>query len=574
MPVYNSEVANILEEVADILDIQGANQFRIRAYQNAARKVRNLSRSIEEMVAEGRDLTEIEGVGKDMARKLEEIAKTGKLKQLEELKEDFPEALTTLLNIEGLGPERVGDLHQELGIETTKDLEKALEEGKVQELHGFGEKITAKIKRALEEGPEKEKRTKLKVAEQYVEPLVQYLKEASNTKDVIVAGSYRRKKETVGDIDVLVTGRKGKEITHRFTEFEDVIEIVSEGETKSTVKLRTGMSVDLRVVAKESYGAALLYFTGSKAHNIKLRNLSIKGSMKLNEYGLFKGENRVAGETEEEIYDVLNLPYIPPEIREDRGEVEAAQEGSLPELIELSDLRGDLQMHTTDSDGTASIETMVKRCQELGYEYIAITDHSAYMGITQGLDEAGVEEQLQKINKLNKKLEDIIILSSIEVDIMENGSLDLPNQTLEKLDIVTCSIHSHFNLSPEKQTKRILTAMDNPHFNIFGHPTGRIIGGRSGYEYDMEKVFKKAKEKKCFLEINAQPDRLDLNDTYAKMAKDMDIPLTISTDAHSTEELNFLKYGVNQARRGWLEPEDVLNTRPLAELQNFLQKES
>ncbi|MFW6143842.1 MAG: DNA polymerase/3'-5' exonuclease PolX [Patescibacteria group bacterium] len=572
MPVYNSEVADILEEVADILDIQGANQFRIRAYRNAARKVRNLSRSLEEMVNEREDLTEIEGVGKDMAEKIEEIAKTGKLEQLEKLKQDFPEALTTLLNIEGLGPERVGDLHQKLGIETKKDLEKTLEEGKVQELHGFGEKITAKIKEALKKEPGKEKRTKLKVAEQYVEPLITYLEEDLNTEKVTIAGSYRRRKETVGDIDILATGKNGKEIINRFTEYEDITEIVSQGETKSTVKLRTGIQVDLRVVAAKSYGAALMYFTGSKTHNIKLRNLSIKGNMKLNEYGLFKGENRVAGKTEEEIYNTLKLPYIAPEIREDRGEIEAAQKKDLPNLIDLNDLRGDLQMHTTDSDGEESIETMAKKCQNLGHEYIAITDHSAYMGITQGLDEKGIKKQIEEIRKLNKKLEDIIILTSIEVDILEDGSFDLPDETLEKLDLVTCSIHSHFDLPPEKQTERIITAMGNPNFHIFGHPTGRVIGGRDGYQYDMEKVLKKAKEKNCILEINAQPDRLDLDDAYAKMAKEMGIMLSISTDAHSLEELDFLKYGVWQARRGWLEKENVLNTRPLEEVRELLRK--
>lgn len=572
MPVYNSEVADILEEVADILDIQGANQFRIRAYRNAARKVRNLSRSLEEMVNEREDLTEIEGVGKDMAEKIEEIAKTGKLEQLEKLKQDFPEALTTLLNIEGLGPERVGDLHQKLGIETKKDLEKTLEEGKVQELHGFGEKITAKIKEALKKEPGKEKRTKLKVAEQYVEPLITYLEEDLNTEKVTIAGSYRRRKETVGDIDILATGKNGKEIINRFTEYEDITEIVSQGETKSTVKLRTGIQVDLRVVAAKSYGAALMYFTGSKTHNIKLRNLSIKGNMKLNEYGLFKGENRVAGKTEEEIYNTLKLPYIAPEIREDRGEIEAAQKKDLPNLIDLNDLRGDLQMHTTDSDGEESIETMAKKCQNLGHEYIAITDHSAYMGITQGLDEKGIKKQIEEIRKLNKKLEDIIILTSIEVDILEDGSFDLPDETLEKLDLVTCSIHSHFDLPPEKQTERVLTALDNPNFQIFGHPTGRVIGGRDGYQYDMEKVLKKAKEKNCILEINAQPDRLDLDDAYAKMAKEMGIMLSISTDAHSLEELDFLKYGVWQARRGWLEKENVLNTRPLEEVRELLRK--
>ncbi len=566
MPIYNSEVADKFNKVADLLDIKGANQFRIRAYRNAARKINNLSRNLYDMVENKEDLTQMQGIGKDLAGKIKEVVETGKLNQLQELEKELPPQLPSLLNIPGLGPERVGDLYQQLGVESKEDLKKAVQQGKVRELEGFGEKTEQNIRKALNKKSQEE-RTKLILAEELIEPLVAYLTNNQNINKVSVAGSYRRKKETVGDIDILVTGKNGLKIIDFFTHYEDVKEIDSKGETKSTVILRTGMQVDLRVVEDKSYGAALLYFTGSKEHNIRLRNLAIQHGLKINEYGVFRSEEKLAGKREEEIYKLLDLPYIPPEIREARGEIDAAQKGELPKLIEQNDLKGDLQMHTTDSDGENSLKEMAQAAAELGYEYIAITDHSAYMGITQGLDEKGLVKQIKELEKINAELKEIEILKGMEVDIMENGSLDLPESSLKKLDLVTCSIHSKFNLSLEKQTERILTAMDNPYFHIFAHPTGRIINAREPYKYDVEKVLRKAKDKGIAMEINAHPARLDLNDIYAKMAKDLGVKITISTDAHSTEELKFMKYGINQARRGWLESTNVLNTLPLEKLK-------
>ncbi len=571
MPIYNSEVANKFNKVADLLDIQGANQFRIRAYRNAARKINNLSRNLYEMVENGEDLTQMSGIGEDLAGKIKEIIETGELEQLKQLEQELPPELPQLLNIPGLGPERVGDLYQKLGVESKQDLEKAVEQGKVRELEGFGEKTEQNIQNALSKKSQK-KRTRLVLAEELVEPLVSYLEANESISKVEVAGSYRRKKETVGDIDILVTSGKGREIIDYFTQYEDVTEIDSRGETKSTVILRTGMQVDLRVVPAKNFGAALLYFTGSKEHNIRLRNLAIKENLKINEYGVFEGDKQIAGKTEKEIYNILNLPLIPPELREARGELEAAQKGELPDLVTNDDIKGDLQMHTTDSDGEDSLKKMAQAAADKGYEYIAITDHSAYMGITQGLDEEGLAKQIEELNTINKELESLEILKGMEVDILEDGSLDLPESSLKKLDLVTCSIHSKFNLPPDKQTERILSAMENPYFHIFAHPTGRIINVREPYKYDLEKVMKKAKEKNIALEINAHPARLDINDIYAKMAKELGVKITISTDAHSTEELKFMRFGINQARRGWLEAKDVLNTLPINKLTQELKK--
>jgi DNA polymerase (family X) len=389
---------------------------------------------------------------------------------------------------------------------------------------------------------------------------------------VEAAGSYRRRKETVGDLDILATGEDGKRIIERFVEYEDVEEVVSQGETRSTVRLRRGLQVDLRVVAQESYGAALLYFTGSKAHNIALRNMALDRDWKVNEYGVFEDEERIAGETEEAIYDLLDLAYVMPELREDRGEIQAAQEGALPQLVSLDDLRGDLQSHTKASDGHGTLREMAEAAQELGYEYLAITDHSKYVGVTQGLDAEELAEQIDEIDRLNEELEGFRLLKSIEVDILKDGSLDLPDGILEKLDLRICSIHSHFDLSRDEQTARILRAMDNPNFNILAHPTGRRLQERRPYGVDMDRLLEGALERGCFLELNAQPDRLDLDDVYCKMAKEMGVKLSLATDAHRPVELEYMRFGVGQARRGWLEPDDVLNTRSWADLKELLKR--
>jgi DNA polymerase (family 10) len=395
---------------------------------------------------------------------------------------------------------------------------------------------------------------------------------------VEAAGSYRRKKETVGDLDILAISDTGEEVISKFVKYEDVEEVVSQGETRSTVVFKSGLHVDLRVVEEESYGAALLYFTGSKQHNITLRNMALDKGLKINEYGVWDttGESpeqeQIAGETEEEIYALFDLPWIPPELREARGEVEAAQQGGLPDLITPDDVRGDLQSHTTASDGRASLEEMARAARALGREYLAVTDHSAYIGVTQGLEADDLEERIEEIERLNEDFEDIAILKGIEVDIMEDGSLDLPDDVLERLDVVIFAVHSHFDLPADKQTERIIRAMDNPNSNILAHPTARQIEKRPAYEVDIGRLMDAALERGCFLELNAQPDRLDLDDVYCKMAKERGLKIAVSTDAHGTEELKFIRFGVYQARRGWLEPDDVLNTRSWTDLEPLLQR--
>jgi DNA polymerase (family 10) len=572
LPVHNADVEAIFKQVADLLEIEGANQFRVRAYRNAARTVGGLSRNVADIVEEGEDLTELSGIGEDLASKIEEMVKTGGLEQLEEIKARTPPGLAELLKVSGLGPKRVQTLREELGITSLDELEHAAKEGHIRHIHGFGEKIEAGILEDLERVREDEGRTLLMVAEQVAEPLVDYLRETEGTSQVVVAGSYRRRKETVGDLDVLVTGDDGTGAIERFARYEDVAEVVSKGETRSTVILRSGLQVDVRAVAPESYGAAVLYFTGSKSHNIHLRRMAMDQGLKINEYGVFEGQDRIAGEREEEIYALFDLPLIPPELREDRGEIEAAQNDALPNLITLGDIRGDLQMHTQSSDGHATLEEMARAAQSLDYEYSAITDHSAYVAVTQGLDAEALAQQADEIDRLNEKLEGMVLLKSIEVDILEDGSLDLPDDSLKRLDLTICSVHSKFDLSRKEQTERIIRAMDNPYFTILAHPTGRRIGERAPYDVDMERVMEAALERGCFLEINAYPDRLDLNDVHAKMAKDMGLKLAISTDAHRLDELNYMRYGVGQARRGWLEVRDVLNARPLSDLRSLLKR--
>jgi DNA polymerase (family X) len=572
LPIHNSDVEAIFNRVADLLEIEGANPFRVRAYRNAARTIGGLSRSVADMVQASEDLSELPGIGEDLAGKIDEIVKTGGLEQLQEIEDRTPPGLAELLQVSGLGPKRVQTLREELDVTSLEELERAAQEGRIRQLYGFGEKIETGILEDLERVREGEARTLWMVAEQVAEPLTDYLRAGEGVSQVVVAGSYRRRKETVGDLDILVTADDAVGAIERFVGYEDVVEVVSQGETRSTVILRSGLQVDLRVVAPESFGAALLYFTGSKPHNIHLRRMAMDRGLKINEYGVFEGRERISGREEQEIYALFDLPLIPPELREDRGEIKAAQDDALPQLVTLDDMRGDLQMHTQSSDGHATLEEMAHAAQDLGYEYIAITDHSAYIAVTQGLGVEGLAEQIEAIERLNEELEDLVVLKSIEVDILEDGSLDLPDDSLKRLDLTICSVHSKFDLSRAKQTERIIRAMDNPYFCILAHPTGRRIGARAPYDVDMERIMEAALERGCFLEINAYPDRLDLNDVYAKMAKDMGLKLAISTDAHRTDELRYMRYGVGQARRGWLEARDVLNTYALSDLRALLER--
>ena len=572
MPVRNSDVADIFNKVADLLEIEGENQFRIRAYRDAARTVAGHSRSVGEMVEEGEDLTELPGIGKDLAGKIREIVETGELAQLQELEKSSTPELRELLRIEGLGPERVRKLSEELDITNLEELEEAARKGEIHAVSGFGEKTEKKILEAIEQDRSTEGRIKLAVAEEVARGLEEYLEGVEGVEDVAVAGSYRRRQETVGDLDVVASSEKGKEAIERFVEFEDIEEVVSKGETRSSVMLRPGLRVDLRVVSKESYGAALLYFTGSQPHHVAIRDMALKGGLKINEYGVFKEDERVAGKTEKEIYEQLGLPYIEPELRESRGETEAAREGRLPELLNVDDIRGDLHSHTDATDGRNSLQEMAQAAKKRGYEYLAITDHSKRLRMVNGLSEKRLRKQMEEIDHLNEKLDSITVLKGIEVDILEDGSLDLPDDILEELDIVVCSVHHKFGLSEKKQTERIIRAMEKPNANVIAHPTGRMIGERQPYGVDMERVMEAAKENGCFLELNANPNRLDLNDVYCKMAKEMGVEISVSTDAHSTSGLDNMRFGIGQARRGWLEKKDVINTRTLKQLKKHLKR--
>jgi len=575
MPVQNAEIAELLNQYADLLEINGANEYRVRAYRNAARNISNLPRSATEMVRGNEDLSKLPGLGKELAAKVADIVNTGRLSQLDRLKEELPAELIEITRLPGLGPKRTGVLYRELGITGIERLREAAERREIRGLPGFAvgteQKILEEIERRRATAGD-EKRYKLSVAEELAQPLLAYLKNVEGVRRVDVAGSYRRKRETVRDLDVLVAHKEGSRVMERFMEYEDVDRVVAQGDTRSTVVLRFGMQVDLRVVDEASYGAALHYFTGSQAHNIAVRKMGVNKGLKINEYGVFRGEERIAGRTEEEVYARVELPYIEPELRENSGEIEAAQKGKLPDLLVLENIRGDLQAHTRATDGRSSLQEMADAARQRGYEYLAITDHSKHVTVARGLDADRLGRQIDEIDRLNEKLDGIVLLKGIELDILEDGSLDLPDDILRRLDIVVCSVHYKFNLPAEKQTERILKGIDNPYFTILAHPTGRMIGQREPYAVDMERLMQGARDTGCVLELNAQPDRLDLAEVYVRMARDMGIMIAISTDAHSVNELDFMRFGVYQARRGWLEPGDVVNTRSWKDLQKLLRK--
>jgi DNA polymerase (family X) len=568
MPVQNAEIAAMFDQAADLLEIQGENQFRVRAYRRAARTIEGLPQSVRSLIAAHEDLAELPGIGKDLAGKIETIVSSGHFDLLDTLKKKLPGELGEMAGLPGLGPKRIKLLYDKVKVRTLEDLRKAIQKGKLHGLHGFGPVIEQKLAVALEK-PVAEKRFRLAVAEAEAEALVNFLQ---NKGRVVVAGSYRRRRETVGDLDILVTARDAAAVCDNLARYENVKQVLAHGPTRTTVVLRSGIQVDLRAVPEESYGAALLYFTGSKAHNIALRGLAVKRRWKLSEYGLFSGKRRIGGATEEEVYNKLKLPYIPPEMREDRGEIALAQKGVLPRLVAVDDIRGDLHVHSDWTDGTASIADMATAAQARGYSYMALTDHSRRQAMSHGLDPAKLVRQCREVDKLNAKLKGFAILKGIEVDILKDGKLDLPDTALADLDIVIASVHSFFDLSSEAQTDRIVRAMQDPHVSIIGHPTGRLIGQREPYAVDMDRITSAARDFNCCLEINAEPDRLDLNDLHAHMAKSKGVKIAISTDAHSVNAFQYIRYGVDQARRGWLTAGDVINTRPLTELRKLLKR--
>jgi len=570
--VHNRQIAEIFGRLADLLEIEGANPFRVRAYRNAARVVAGHPRGLADLVAEGADLSDLPGIGKDLAAKIATIVRTGRLPKLDEVEKRTPPALSELMRVPGLGPKRVKTLHDALAVRSVEDLRRALRSGRVRELPGFGAKTEAAIAAGLEHLAQSGQRTLRPDAEEIAAPLLAHLRAVPGVKEIAVAGSYRRCRDTVGDLDILATCRRGTPVMAALAGYDEVETVVAQGETRSTVVLASGMQVDLRVVPQVSWGAALHYFTGSKAHNIAVRRLGVQKKLKINEYGVFRGERRVAGRTEAEVYAQVGLPYIEPELREDRGEIEAARAGTLPRLVTLADIRGDLHCHTDATDGQHSLAQMARAAQERGYAYLAITDHSKRVAMAHGLDRARLAEQIDAIDRLNERLDGLVLLKGIEVDILEDGTLDLPDAILRRLDLVVCSVHYQFGLPRGKQTARILKAMDNPLCSILAHPTGRLLNERAAYDVDLEAVLEGARERGCAVELNAQPARLDLDDVACRQAREIGVSVAISTDAHSTGNLRYMRYGVDQARRGWLEAADVLNTRPLAELRSLLKR--
>ncbi len=556
----NQEIAKIFNEIADLLEIKGENPFRIRAYRRAAQNIEGLTKGVEDISTE--EILRIPGIGHDLAGKIEEYLKTGKIQAHEELKREIPEGLLTLLSVPGLGPKTSKLLYEKLNIRNVDDLERLAREHKLVGLPGIREKTEENILKGIEMLKRGKERQPIGRVLPVANDILGHLKKKAPILKIDLAGSLRRWKDTIKDIDILVASEDPKEVMKVFVHLPHVKEVLMHGPTKSTIITHEDLQVDLRVVEKDSYGAALAYFTGSKAHNIRLREMAVKKGLKINEYGIFrdKDNKRIGGEKEEDVYKILDLQYIPPELREDQGEIEAALEGRLPDLINLEDIKGDLHVHSKWSDGSHTFEQLVEAAKEHGYSYIAITDHSKGLGIARGLTEDRILEQKREIEVLNKKLKGFRIIHGIEVDIRSNGSLDISDEVLKELDIVVASIHSGFKQPRKQLTYRLVSAMKNPYVSVIAHPTGRLIGERDAYDVDMDEILAVAKDTGTAIEINAYPLRLDINDIYAKKAKEMGIPIVIATDTHVTNQFDYMRYGVSIARRGWLEKDDVLNT--------------
>lgn len=576
----NPEIARILEEVADILEIQNANPFRIRAYRNATRTVETLTVPLRKWVQENRPLTDLPGIGKEMANHIREMVETGTLGFRDELLAEVPRSLIELMRLPGLGPKKAKKVHDELKISSVEELEAAAKEGRIANLPGFGAKSQEKILAGIQEYRQHGSRFLLTDAERFVEPLLAYLRETPEVERLEVAGSYRRRKETVGDIDLLAIASQPIPVMERFRGYPQVDKILMAGDTRSTVVLGSGLQVDLRVVPDECYGAALVYFTGSKEHNVKLRRRAVEKGLRISEYGVFRVQERnqeeegefIAGREEADVYATVGLAWVPPELREDRGEIEAAATGRLPHLIRVQDLRGDLHMHSTWSDGRNSIEEMVEACAARGYEYMVISDHSKSLAMTGGLDAYRLRQQWAEIEEVRARHPEIRILRSMEVDILGDGSLDLEDEMLAGLDLVLVSLHSRFDLPSDQQTERVLRALEHPEVNVFCHPTARIINRRKGVEMDLDVILRRAAELGVAVELNSSPNRLDLRDSHLKLAKELGCKVVINTDSHRIRELDLMRYGVEQARRAGLEPGDVLNTLPFEELQAAIRR--
>jgi DNA polymerase (family 10) len=556
----NQQIAKIFSEISELLELKGENVFRIRAYRRAAQNMDNLSKDVSTLSQE--ELESIPGIGKDLAGKIHEFLETGKIAKHEELKREIPGGVLQLLTVPGLGPKKAKMLFEQLKVKSVDELEAAVRKGKLAGLPGIQKKTEENILKGIELIKRGAERRPLGRALPLAEDIVRRIKDTAPVDNIEVAGSIRRRKDTVKDIDILTTSKQPEAVMAAFVKLPDVSRVLMHGPTKSSVLTEEGIQVDLRVVDADSFGAALQYFTGSKQHNIKLREMAVRAGLKISEYGVFKepGEKRIGGKKEEDVYKALKLPTIPPELREDTGEIEAALEGKLPDLVTLDDIKGDLHVHTNWSDGSHDLGALVQAAKKKGYSYIAITDHTKGLGVAHGLDEKRLAEEIKLIDEANKKLSGFRVLKGTEIDIRSDGRLDLPDDALAGLDIVVASIHSGFKQTQAQITARLISAVRHPCVSVIAHPTGRLIGERDAYAVDMEAVLKEAAKYGVAMEINAYPLRLDLNDLHAKMAKELGVPLVICTDTHVTSQFDFMTYGVSIARRGWVEKKDVLNT--------------
>ena len=580
----NIDVARTLTELADLLEIQGASPFRIRAYRNAVNTINSLSRPLKDMVEDGEDLTELPDVGKSVAKYIGEFLDTGSISRLDEVSTAFPRSLVELMRLDGVGPKKARKLFEELDVRTVDDLATALETGRVQEIDGFGAKSADKIVRAIEDHRKHTGRFQIHETERLIAGVLEHMRAAPGVGRIEIAGSLRRRKETIGDVDLLAEFEgDGSPVVDHFVSFSGAQRVEGAGNTKGSIVLHSGLQVDLRVIPSRSFGAALQYFSGSKEHNVAVRTRAVRRGLRVNEWGVFRvpenehdeplgkedGE-RLAGDTEQGVYEVLGMSWIPPELRENRGEVETAVAGALPALVSSEDIRGDLQMHSTWSDGQASVEEMARACLELGYEYFALTDHSQAMAMVQGLTPQRARDQWSEIEEVQELVPGIRILKSVEVDILRDGSLDMPDEVLEHLDLVVISVHSFMDQNRRTMTERVLRAMQHPSVDILAHPTGRRINRREPFELDVEAVLEAAADLSLAVELNASPNRLDLSEVHVHRAKELAVPVVISTDAHSPQGLADMRFGVDQARRGWLEAGDVLNTRSVEEMMGWL----
>ncbi len=571
----NQELAKIFYEIAFFLEMEGV-QFKPFAYQKAAITLEGLEEDVEEIYKKGgfEAVRGIPGVGESIAKKIEEYLKTGKIKYYEDYKKKYPINLEELMGIEGVGPKRIKVLYEKLKIKNLKDLEEAAKAHKIAPLFGFGEKTEKNILEAIEFAKRSKGRFLLGDILPRVKEVYEKLKSLKEVERIDAVGSIRRMKETIGDVDFLVISKKPKPIMDFFVSLPGVIKVWGKGNTKASVRMKEGFDMDIRVLPKRSYGAALQYFTGSKEHNIALRKIAIDKDLKLSEYGLFKGPKMIAGESEEEIYQKLGMDWIPPELREDRGEIEAALEGKLPKIIGYKDIKGDLHCHSKWDGGANEIEEIANYAIKMGYEYVGIADHTKFLKIEHGLDEKKLLEQRKEIEKLNSKFkkQKFKILQGCEANILPDGKIDIKDEVLKKLDFVIAGVHSRFKMTKKEMTERIIRAMKNPNVDIISHPTGRLIQKRDEYQIDFEKILKVAKETGTILEINSYPERLDLNDINIKKAKEMGVKMVINTDAHHVDQMRFIEYGIGQARRGWAEKKDIINTLPLEKLLKFFKR--